>query len=255
MRSFRVLLFHELRVAFLSPSTWVAWFLFLALMGFFYQGILQDFSRDGGRELLPPTQLYRLYWFPVVFIVPLLTMRSIAEERRLGTLANLFSTPISSGAFISAKFFASYLIYATIWFSTLLLPLAGLLVYPDFFRNPQFWDAPSLIGSLTFILLSGLLYIAIGIFTSSITRSQLVAGLLSFALLFIVLIGGKIVTEYPLWTLPWQGLFPDLEDYLQGFRHLEDFSRGVIDTRPFLFYTSFALLFLTISGLVVKAKS
>lgn len=250
MRTFITLFLHEVRMAFLSPSTWIAWFLFLALMGFFYQGILQDFTNTG-KESLPTTEFFRLFWFPVVFMIPMLTMKSIAEERRMGTLASLFSTPVSGSSLVMAKFASAYFLYVLIWVSTLGFPLAVRIYITD----PRLLDLPSIVGSFLFIFLSGLLYVAIGIFTSALTKSQLVAGALSFAILFVVLIGGKIATEYPLWQLPWDGLFPNLLDYLHSFRHLEDFSRGILDTRPFLFYTSFSILFLAVSGMIVKAKS
>lgn len=250
MRTYFILLFHEIRMAFLSPATWIAWLLFLALMGFLYQGILQDFT-DTGRESLPSTEFFRLFWFPVIFMIPMLTMKSIAEEQRMGTLSSLFSTPVSGASLVMAKFTSAYFLYVLIWISTLAFPLSVRIYITD----PRLLDIPSLIGSFLFIFLSGLLYVAIGIFTSALTKSQLVAGALSFAILFVVLVGGKIITDYPLWELPWQGIFPNLQDYLHSFRHLEDFSRGVLDTRPFLFYTSFSLLFLAVSGMIVKAKS
>jgi ABC-2 type transport system permease protein len=250
MRTYFILLFHEIRMAFLSPSTWIAWFLFLALMGFLYQGILQDFT-ETGREGLPSTDFFRLFWFPVVFMIPMLTMKSIAEEQRMGTLSSMFSTPVTGASLVLAKFSSAYFLYVLIWLSTLAFPLSVRI----FIDDPLLFDIPSIVGSLLFIYLSGLLYVAIGIFTSSLTKSQLVAGALSFAILFVVLIGGKIITDYPLWSLPWEGVLPNLQDYLNSFRHLEDFSRGVLDTRPVLFYSSFCILFLTISGLVVRAKS
>ncbi len=237
-------------MALLSPAVWITWFLFLAMMGFFYQGILQNYT-DIGQENLPSTEFFRLFWFPVVFMIPLLTMRSIAEERRMGTLASLFSTPVGGTSLILAKFSTAYLLYVLIWISTLSFPLAVRIYITD----SRLFDIPSLTGSFLFIFLSGLLYVAIGIFTSTLTRSQLVAGALSFAILFVVLVGGKILTEYPLWSLPWQDQFPNLLDYVHSFRHLEDFSRGVLDSRPFLLYTSFSILFLSISGMIVKAKS
>jgi ABC-2 type transport system permease protein len=116
-------------------------------------------------------------------------------------------------------------------------------------------EVEPLIGSFLFLATSGLLFISIGIFASSVTRSQLVAGMLTFTTLFVVIIGGQQLghiadaeSELSSWALA-------AVNYLQIFEHLDDFSRGIIDTRPFFYYTSITFLLLGLSTLVIEAKA
>jgi ABC-2 type transport system permease protein len=112
-----------------------------------------------------------------------------------------------------------------------------------------------LAGSFLFLATSGLLFISIGIFASSVTRSQLVAGMLTFTTLFVVIIGGQQMgnlaeagSDLSSWAVA-------TVNYLQIFEHLDDFSRGIIDTRPFFYYASTTFLLLGLSTLVIEAKS
>lgn len=254
MKHYRILLKHELRMLLISPSTYVASVLFFCLMGFIYWAILRDVV-NGPSEVLPTVQFFSVFWIPVFFVVPLLTMRSIAGERSTGTLDTLMTTPSPRSAVILSKFSGAYIFYMLLWGLTLAFPLITQRLYPNAALDGGLLDRASLSGGFLFIAVSGLLFIAIGIFASSVTRSQLVAGMLSFTTLFVVIVGGQ-----QLHNLANQG--PEMAewlrstvDYLQIFKHLEDFSRGIIDTRPFFYYTSTAALLLGLSTLVIEAKA
>jgi ABC-2 type transport system permease protein len=99
------------------------------------------------------------------------------------------------------------------------------------------------------------LFIAIGIFTSSLTRSQLVAGMLAFTLLFIVIVGGQQLGSLNQSGVALPGWMDATVDYLRIFSHLDDFARGVVDTRPFFYYLSSGLLLLGLATLVIEAKA
>lgn len=243
---FTTLVRHEIRLLFITASTYVASLLFLALMGFIYWVILRSTA------LLPQdtstiSQFFSLFWLPVFFTVPLLTMRSIAEEKNQATLQILFSAPIPKYAIVLSKFFAAYFLYAILWISTLYFPLITYSILPDNISNSTLIDASSISGSLVFILLSGILFISIGIFTSSLTRSQLVAGMLCFTFLFIICIGGQQL-EYATYNYFEKGsiLFEGIQ-YVNVIRHFEDFSLGILDSRPFIFYLSISILLLSLT--------
>lgn len=254
MRNFLILLKHELRMLLISPPTYIAAVLFLCLMGFLYWAILRGMVNTA-EETLPMVQFLRIFWIPVFFVVPLLTMRSIAGERNHGTLDTLLTTPTSQVAIILSKFFGAYIFYMILWLLTLGFPLMTMKCFPDAILSSSLLQAAPILGGFTFLALSALLFIAIGIFASSVTRSQLVAGMLSFTILFIVIIGtqqlGNIADSRTALSLWMTGIV----DYLQILEHLDDFSRGVIDTRPFFYYTSTALLLLGLSTLVIEAKA
>lgn len=253
MRHFFHLLFHEIRMLWISPATYVATVLFLLLMAFIYVFYLFVASVEV-QDVLVSEWFFQSFFWPVFFMVPLLTMKSIAEERRLGTLETLMTTPATAFQIVLSKFIAIYLFYIGIWALTLTFPYIVEYFHPGIAEEGRLLDRASLIGGYAFIALSGTLYIALGIFTSSLTRSQLVAGMLSFSLLFIIIVSGQLLMKMPVNEMQWLSWIGEPLDYLRTFKHLEDFSRGIIDTRPFVLYLSNALLLVGITALTIEAK-
>lgn len=249
MRHFFTLLRHELKTLWISPSTYVAGFLFLLVMGFIFQSVVETFNQSA-REGIPLVVFFQLFWLPVFFMVPLLTMKSLAEEKRNGTLETLLTTPVSTAETVFAKFGAAYLFYLFLWgttagFNFLLYHLAG---------DPRIVEPGAMTGGYLFISISGLLFIAIGIFASSITRNQLVAGILCFTLLFGLIVGSRYLDDLLHSGLHYLPISKTWVDYLQVFQHAEDFTRGVLDTRALAFYFSAAALFLAFTMMAVESK-
>ena len=251
MKNLGAILRHEIFLLLISPATYVAGFLFLLLQWLLFTQIIRELPS----EELPTTSMFQLFWLPVLFMIPLLSMKTLAEERRQGTLETLLTTPTSTMTIVVGKFGAAYLVYMTLWLLSLSYPLFTQFDVPSGSANFNQLDAAPLIGGYLFIAISGTMHIAAGIFASSLTRSQLVAGLLSFAILFILILGERILFANA--DLP-QGLSeswrPTLE-YLRTFRHLEDFSRGILDTRPFTLYLTSTMAFLGIAVLVIERKA
>lgn len=239
---------------FISPSTYVAGVLFLCLMGFLYWAILRS-TVNAPSDILPSVQFFNVFWIPVFFVVPLLTMRSIADERSRGTLDTLMTTPVSRGAVVLSKFAGAYIFYMFLWALTLGFPLITQKLYPNAAETGALLNAASITGSFLFLAVSGVLFIAIGILTSSFTRSQLVAGMLCFTTLFVVIVGGQQLGNLAESGGQFAGWMEASINYLQIFEHLDDFSRGIIDTRPFAYYLSTGMLLLGISTLVIEAKA
>lgn len=255
MRNFLILLKHELRMLLISPPTYVATVLFLVLMGMLYWAIIRSMV-NSPEETLPAVQFFNSFWIPVFFVVPLLTMRSIAGERSSGTLDTLMTTPTSRIAVVLSKFAGAYLFYMLLWVLTLGFPILIQQFFPQAAASGKLLDPAPLIGGYAFLATSGILFISIGIFASSLTRSQLVAGMLTFTVLFVVIIGGQLmnyVSDASTTTLfSW---LDGVANYLQIFQHLDDYSRGIIDTRPLFYYSSMGALLLGLATLVIEAKA
>jgi ABC-2 type transport system permease protein len=249
MRYFFTLLRHELRNLCLAPATYIAAFLFLLLMGFIFQHVVETFNQ-GPEETIPLVVFVQAFWIPVFFMVPLLTMKSFAEEKRQGTLETLLTTPVSSGEVVLAKFSASYLLYLFLW----LITIGFNLILYHLVGDARLLETGPMIGGYLFILLSGLLFIAVGIFSSSLTRNQLVAGILCFSLLFALIVGSRYLAELGTMGLQYLPVSRTWVDYLQVFQHVEDFSRGILDTRPIFFYLSTCALFLVLSIRTIESK-
>ena len=251
MKHFFSLLKHELRTLFFAPASYTAGFIFLMLMGFIYLLILEEFSLKA-QDVLPAEMFFQLFWIPVFFMVPLITMKSFAEERRMGTLETLMTTPVTAFEVVMSKFLASYLLYCLLWALTMGFPLLVSFTLDSPTIMAPLLDLPTFSGSYLFVFTSGLLFIAIGILSSSLTRSQLVAGMLCFFILFFLILGSPALISQSAAWLPW--LKPSL-DYFHIFEQLEDFSRGIIDTRPLFYYLSLTALVLGVSTLVVESKA
>ncbi len=253
MRNFITLLKYEIRMLLISPSTYVAAVLFLILMGFLYWAILRGMV-SAPQDDLPIVQFLNVFWIPVFFVVPILTMRSIAEERHTGTLETLMTTPTSSLTMIFSKFLGAYCFYMFLWLLTLSFPLITSKLFPGIGVGSHLFKIEPIVGGFIFLALSGIFFISIGIFASSITRSQLVAAMLSFTAIFVAIVGGQQLGNIAQSSAELPFGLGGLINYLQVFNHLEDFSRGVIDTRPFFYYTSTGVFFLGLATLMTEAR-
>ena len=254
MRRFLSLLSYQIKALVISPSTYVAAFFFTLLMGLIYLLSLNEVSSAGGGK--SPTELFlSLFWLPVLFIVPLLTMRSIAEERRMGTLQALMTTPVSAFEIVFSKFLASYFLYVFMWLLTLFFPIITILTIPQAAAEEGLFSAANIATGYAFIAVSGAAYIAIGLFASSLTRSTLVAGMLSFCILFIVIVGSSLVGKIVIDDGSMAMFVEQFIHYTQSFRHLEDFSNALLDTRPFFLYFSSAAVFIGATTLITEFKA
>jgi ABC-2 type transport system permease protein len=249
MKHFLTLLSHEIRMLLVNPSTYIAAMLFLLFMGFIFTGILENYSKSA-QELSPANAFFQFFWFPVLFMVPLLTMKCLAEERRLGTIETLLTTPVTTTEVVLGKYGAAYFMYLTLWAAT-----GGFFyILYKFVGDVHFIDLGPLVGGYLFIAVSGLFFVALGVFASSLSRNQAVAAILSVVFLLAV-IGGTNYLATSAW-LDRDMLSPvkDAVEYVRVLSHRDDFTRGVIDTRQLLFYVSGTVLALIFSILGVEAK-
>ena len=249
MKHFLTLLSHEVRMLLVNPSTYIAAMLFLVVMGFVFTGILESYSKSP-QDLSPAIVFFQFFWFPVLFMVPLLTMKCLAEERRAGTLETLLTTPVTTTEVVLGKYGAAYLFYVALWGST-----GGFFyILKKFAGDARFIDTGPLFGGYLFIAVSGLFFVALGVFASALTRNQTVAGILCFVFL-LLLIGGVNYLAGVAW-LDRDFLHPVKEAviYASVITHRDDFTRGVVDGRQLLFYLSGTVLALIFSILGVEAK-
>jgi ABC-2 type transport system permease protein len=171
----------------------------------------------------------------VLFLMPMVTMRTYAEEKRSGTIELLLTSPITDWQIILGKFLGAMSLYATMLAVTL-IHLALLFIY----GRPE-WK-PIVTAYLGLLLLGGC-FISVGLFISSLTKNQIVAGMVTFAVFLL------------LWVITWIGSFSgptvdQLTQYLSIIDHLDDFGKGVLDTTHIIYYLSFITF-----GLFLTAKS
>ena len=182
MRGYVVILRREVFTLFLSPATYLAGFYFLALLGVGFRFFLETFLHT--HWILPPlSSLAAALVFGSPALVPFLTMRSLAEERRLGTLETLLATPVSPAAVTISKWTASYLFFLFLCLTAFGYPLLTSWLYPVETAGLRLLEPAQLIGCALYLAAVGAAFTAIGIFSSAVTQNQMVAGMLAFSLI------------------------------------------------------------------------
>ena len=244
MRNILSIFKRDLKGYFNSPIAYVIIGLFLIITGIFFYLLLSGFLQYSYAAMMQrqgvPLNVNLMMIRPfllnmsviILFMIPIITMRSFSEEKKNGTIELLLTAPLTNWQIIIGKFLATYLLYLVMTGITIFF-MALLFIWGD----PEL--VPILIGYLG-ILLMGAALIAAGNFISSLTENQIVAAVGTFSLtMFLWIIGfasdfaGKIVGA--------------ILEYLSIVAHFEDFSKGVFDTSHLVFYLSmtFFMLFLT----------
>ena len=239
----------ELKSYFASPIAYIVIGFFALLYGWFYAVMLQFFVRAslqmgqpgmGGPQSANVNEmmirpLMQNVLILVLFIMPMVTMRTYAEEKRSGTIELLLTSPLTDAQIVLGKFLGAMGLYA-VALAVTLIHMAILFIY----GNPE-WK-PIATAYLGLFLFGGC-FISVGMFISSLTKNQIIAGMATFGVFLF------------LWVINWIGSFtgPTVSgvlDYLSVVNHADDFWKGVIDTTHLIYYVSFIAF-----GLFLTAKS
>jgi len=239
----------ELKAYFSSPIAYIVIGLWALMYGYFFVAILSFFVRQSmqmgqfgmqgpqamnvNQQLIRP--LLQNVLILILFLMPMVTMRAYAEEKRSGTIELLLTSPLTDFQIIVGKFLGAMALYG-VMLAVTLIHLGLLFVY----GRPE-WKP--IVTAYIGLLLMGGCFIATGLFISSLTRNQIVAGMVTFAVFLM------------LWIITWIGSFSGptvdkLTQYLSIVDHYEDFGKGVLDTTHLVYYVSFITF-----GLFLTAKS
>src|SRR5688572_3469024 len=189
MRATLSLIRREFSAYFFSPIAYVVMAVFLAVTGHLFYLSLEQLTARGPKGISYPMQLIvndANFWLVFLFIPPLLTMRLFAEERSSGTLEMLLTAPLRDWQIVVSKFIACYAFYVLMWLPTLLyLPVLLDWEWGTWYCGID----PRTVGATYLgLALAGAMFLSLGMFISSLVKSQIVAALLAlfFSLLFIV---------------------------------------------------------------------
>jgi ABC-2 type transport system permease protein len=236
----------ELKAYFASPIAYIVIGFSAILFGWFFVNLLYYFDRISlqagmGMGGPPSVNVNEMLIGPLfmnvsvilLFTLPLVTMRIYSEEKRSGTIELLLTAPLTDFQIVMGKFLGSFVLYAAM--------LAVTIVHLGFlfaFGEPE-WR-PVLTGYLGLLLMGGC-FLSLGLFVSSLTKNQIVAGMITFAVFLMF------------WVINWISSFtgPTMQavlNYISITEHLNDFTRGVLDTKHLVYYVSFIAfsLFLTV---------
>lgn len=252
MRPVHAVVAKELRSYFVSPVVYVVSAVFLLIYGVLSylavvnagnQAIRLMQLQGAAAQLNLNDLVFRPTFYSaaivLMLVLPLLTMRLFAEEKKLRTVELLLTSPIGVNEIVAGKFLGAYLIYLGLLAMTGVVPLI-LAVYSSFD-----W-APVLTGYLGLALLGGL-FLAVGLLASALTENQIVAAFLSFGLLlFVWLLGGmgSLLGDTPL---------GNAISYLSFIEHFDRLVRGLVDSKDLVYYASGLILTLFLAHRVVES--
>jgi ABC-2 type transport system permease protein len=217
MRNVSIILAKELRSMFNSPVAYIIMVVFLLLSGWFFTNSLFLNNVASLRAVFETTP------FLLLFFAPAITMRTISEERKVGTIELLLTKPINDLEIVLGKFFAVWIFFALTLFPTLVY-----LVTLMFLGNVD--PGPIIGGYLGLLLLGGGL-LALGMIGSALTENQVVAFIVSFLIVFVFFIIDKVIIYLPV-------SLASIVQYLGIEYHFNNIARGVIDTRDLIYYFS-----------------
>ncbi|HAO77367.1 MAG TPA: hypothetical protein DCQ92_00040 [Verrucomicrobia subdivision 3 bacterium] len=248
MSIFWALLRRELTAFFFSLAGYIIIAAVTLLTGLSFVVLVQNLGTDPSP--MPVTEMfYRTYffWLIVLLVSPVITMRLFALEKASGTFETLMTTQVGDVQVVAAKFMAAIIFYLVAW-----LPLlACLFIVQHFTSQNSALDAGTVGGMFLGIFLTGGLFLSLGCFASSLTRSQVAAAMISFVLGVSLFSLGFLAEALPATTQPWQ---LQIVSYFGLFEQMHDFARGVVDVRAVVFYVSATFLFLFLTLRVVESR-
>jgi len=239
----------ELKAYFSGPIAYIVIGLWALLYGYFFAAILHFFAQQSmqmnqfgmqgpqainiNQQLIRP--LIQNTLILILFLLPMVTMRAYSEEKRSGTIELLLTSPLTDFQIVLGKFLGAMALYGAMLAVTL-FHFAVLFVY----GKPE-WKP--IVTSYLGLLLFGGCFVSVGLFISSLSKNQIVAGAVTFSVFLL------------LWVITWIGSFTGptgdkLTAYLSIVDHFDDFTKGVIDTTHLIYYLSFITF-----GLFLTAKS
>jgi ABC-2 type transport system permease protein len=242
----------EMRLYFTSPIAYVIAAVFFFITGLFFWSIFDFFSKASMQSMMNPQFARDLNVTDGVFrpllsnitvilllLMPMVTMRLFAEERRSGTIELLLTYPVRDGAVLLGKYLAALALYA--------LMLAGTLLYPAIIVYFASLDWGPLATGYLGLLLLGAAFLAVGLFVSSLTENQIVAAITTFGVLLALWIVG--------WTADSAGgTWGKVLSHLSIIEHFDNFAKGVVDTRDVIYYLNLTIVALFLGLRSVEAR-
>lgn len=245
MKGLLAIMGRELRSYFFSPLGWVVLTGFLFFQGIGFITILSYLNDPRAPAGTTPLDFFfgetLFFWLALMFVAPVITMRLLSEEQKSGTIEVLLTAPVSSTQVVLGKYLGALVFYAFLWLPT--------VIYVAIVAKQVDIDWGPIASSYLGIFGIGALFLAAGLFASATSRNQIVAAVIAFALLFVLFIPAFLD------MLVNHEMLKAVVSYTNLYQHMDDFSRGVVDTRPLVFYLTASALFLFLTTRTLDAKA
>jgi len=247
MQAYWTLTRRELGSYFLSLTGYLIIAGAMFLLGFSFVVLLVKLRQDP--TPMPLTEVFyvtQFFWLILLLSIPIITMRLFALEKFTGTFETLMTTPVSDLQVVLAKFTAAFVFYMVMW-----LPLLGCLVVVGHYTSePAALNPGTLAGTFIGIALLGCMFIGFGCFASALTRSQVLAAMITLGFGATLFLLSVLAEQFPA-SGAWHA---ELLSVFALFDHMRDFSRGILDSRPVVLYLSLASFFLFLTLRVIESR-
>lgn len=242
MKKFLAIARREWLSYFFSPLGYIVLAAFWFVNGFIFVNILGFLNQRGSQSVNPLALVFTntYIWLFMLFFIPAITMRLISEERKSGAIETLLTSPVSEATIVLGKFAAAFAFYAALW-----LPMIAYAMILSAFSKVD-WGIVA--AALLAVMLLGAFFLAVGTFASSLSKNQIIAAILAFVMLIVIFSMGLLqsLANDPAWK--------DALGYLNLWDHMDEFARGVVDTRRIVYYASAAALFLFLAQSSLEVK-
>ena len=214
---------REIKSYFFTPVAYILISIFLLITGWFFGSELFLVNEASMRNIFSLTPLI------FIFFIPAVTMRSISEEKRSGTIELICTSPVKDSQIVLGKFFAAFSLLVATIFSTIIYVIILLIL-----GKP---DGGVIVAGYIGLLFMGSAYAAIGIFASTISKNQIVSFIVSFFIIMVLYLLDKFMYFIPTWL-------GSILQYISVDYHFQNIARGVIDSRDIIYYLSLIFVFL-----------
>ncbi len=235
MRKFLILLEREMKAYFYSPVAYIVLAFFMALIGFNLYTMVSLLNRGPVEVTL--VELFfnnAIFWFAFILVIPLITMRLYSEEFKLGTIETLMTAPVEDWQVVGSKFAGAMLFYLILW-----LPTVFFFAFFQWETQNKAAEALGAFGgSYLLLVLMGGFFVSIGCLASVLTRNQIIAAVISLVTVILFFFTGFLGYLLPNISQTFQ----DIVAYFSCVQHMKDYTRGLVDTRPIVFYLSMTAL-------------
>lgn len=247
MKKFLTLLGREIRAFFHSPVAYVVLFFLLLVTGFNFYIAVALLNQGPTEYTLVEAYFNTVYfWIAYLLVFPLITMRTFAEEWKMGTIETLMTAPVRDAQVVLSKFLAVLIFYIILW-----LPSLAYFSIFEWVTEAQAAKASGAYwGTYLLLLLMGMFYIAVGCLASVLTHNQIIAAIISFCLITMLLFAGLLTFI----TQTMTPAFRDFVTYFSAIEHMGEFSKGFIDTRPMVFYITMTILLLVVTHQIFQYR-
>ena len=242
MRTFFALWRRELSALFLSPIAYVMLMFFLLVTGCGFYWMVR-----GNQEVMRSVQgLMVVIWACMLIVIPVLTMRTFAEERKNGTFETLMTAPVKNWTVVGAKFSGVLSFFMLMCAPTLFYLFLARILAPDVAHLIEVGPVAS--GYLMVGLIASA-FIALGLLASALTTNQIIAAISTFSIMSILFFGGLFEPQ-----LSKSPMVREIGGYLSSALHLMEAARGVFDSRSPVLYLSITIFFLFATVKAVEAR-